>query len=111
MTKCVNTSCNREARYVPKIYVPATGHPAVAKGSLAMVCGLPMCADHVHEVKPIELVPDLAALAGVGARASGSQIPPDISRAWVAPLRMDTEEYQTFKLMGELHAKKKEAPP
>lgn len=92
--------CEREATHAPNIYIPATGYPQERRHSVNLIAGTEMCRSHAEDVDPTEFVPDLAKLAEIAARASGSSVPPDVSRAWVVPLRIDSEEYRKFRAMS-----------
>lgn len=110
MTKCVAAGCEREATDAPEICVPATGWPIDRKRALRAILGTPLCREHVEAFKPGDVL-DQPNPNGEGtfgsvvmpamARMSGSKIPPDLARAWIHPLRLDSDDYLAFQRMAD----------
>lgn len=102
---CVTTDCPHQATHVPQIFVPATGWPQDEARAISMILGAPMCRRCCEAFKAADVldVPnDKGAtlrdtLIPAMARMRGSRIPPDCARAWVSPLRMNSEAYRDFE--------------
>lgn len=105
--KCEREGCDRTATHAVKICVPATGWPKEEARALSMILGIKACRDHAAAFDPADVLlqptPNDAdttfadAVLPAMARMSGPSIPPDASRAWVVPIPLDGEEFQTFE--------------
>ena len=105
--KCQREGCQRQATHAIKICVPASGWPKDEARALQFILGMKCCRDHAAAFDPADVLlqptpndPD-ATFADVVlpamARMSGSTIPPDASRAWTVPVRLDSEDFKAFE--------------
>ncbi|HEX7887563.1 MAG TPA: hypothetical protein VF474_16435 [Phenylobacterium sp.] len=103
--KCAETDCPHAATHVPQLFVPAMGWPQEEARAIKMILGAPMCRRHCERFTVADLmdVPNETGatlrdtLIPAVARMSGSPIPPDCDRAWVTPLRMNSDAYREFE--------------
>lgn len=98
--KCDKKGCEREARFAPKIYIPARGFAAIREQSASMYIGLEMCYEHAENFDPGDLE-NIEEIANAALRVVlQNPVPCDIERAWVIPIRLDSKEFLEFKNMS-----------
>lgn len=102
--KCSVPDCPHEASHVPQLFVPATGWPQEEATAINMILSAPMCRRHCESFKVSDLI-DVPNEKGATlrevlipaiARMSGSTVPPDCDRAWITPLRLNSDAYRSF---------------
>lgn len=98
MTPCAHTGCGRPATHAPKICVPATGWPIDLHQPLSAILMLKVCRQHVAEAfHPTENFKPGSPLRTVFEVLARGKVPPDFARAFVTPIRLDSDEFQSFE--------------
>lgn len=96
---CDQVGCKQEAKYAPKICVPAMGWSIAMHQPLAAIMGLKLCEKHCRKFPAKdqfyneETRETWRTIFEIMARATGSSIPPDFERAFVTVVRLDSEEF------------------
>ena len=93
--KCEATGCVHDAKWAPKINVPAEGWSVEQHQPLQMILGLGLCEPHFVELKieDYSTSPELRQLFEIMATGKCA---PDFARAWFSKVSVNSNE---FKLM------------
>lgn len=113
--KCDHRGCLSPARWAPKLCVPAQGIPIDLHKPLSALASLPLCDIHIAEIKAQDMLGgkfDGTALGNepmkeifrTTVRAIGG-VAPDFDRAFIQKVRLDSDEYSSFKRMLEAQKK------
>lgn len=98
MTQC--TDCKlREAKVVPKLYVPAIGYPIEERRCIQAIMNAPKCAECFAKYSWANFDNDvIRRLMESLARSKGPlAAPPDFARAFVKGLPLDSVEYAQYE--------------
>jgi len=97
MTACARIGCKRDATHLPKVCVPATGHPIEGHQPLDCVITLPCCRAHAMQFdikgfldNPHPSNPNLNFRSMFQLLAAG-RTPPDFDRAYIEPILLTAE--------------------
>lgn len=99
MIFCSREHCAAEARWVPKVCVPATGYPIAGHTPLSCIIGLPLCGACIDTLGVGDLLgptPQGGEFREAFAIAAG-RVPPDFSRAFMARVSLNSPEYAAFQ--------------
>jgi len=96
MSACHEVGCNRQARIVPLLLVPARGWPLALHRPSRMIFNLPLCRDHFKAMNVADLVNDDNKQAAIEAFTAGKIAHPDFDRARLESLAIDSAEFAEF---------------
>lgn len=97
---CQREGCTAEAKFAPKICVPAQGHAIDAHQPIGVVVGVKCCPTHLYQF-PVQDMIAIGAIrfALMSLCQSHGRAAPDFARAFVEPVALESAEFAQFEAM------------
>lgn len=104
---CCREGCDLDARWAPKLCVPAAGYAIERHEPLQALVGLALCTYHIADLKPADLLGGPIGADDAGGerlrqvfRVMAGKVPPDFERAWIARVSVNSPEFRTLQQSG-----------
>ncbi len=103
--KCMTTGCPHDAKWAPKINVPAEGWSVEMHQPLSFTMSLAVCDACWPDLKASDFVgPELEKEKGnmrqIARLMTKGKCPPDFERAWLSKVSINSNEYKILSEHG-----------
>lgn len=100
---CCHVDCQLEAKWAPKLCVPATGVPIDTHNPLKIIMSIPVCDDHIGEMRAPDFLSHDPRLKGIFEMMARGRAAPDFERAFIQRVSLNSSEYKIFRKQQEEH--------